>query len=593
MLGGIAAKADSLVQGSSVPNDWRPRLQNYEHKKLIAALTRLDEVPADSDQFSAWIEAGAHLDFLRGNVLADELVIYASGEYAFIHAVAIPNDRLAPVDQQDLLNWSFNPYTSIASYVTGGGRDDVWVERGPSGTGTQTLKDAVQLVFGRTFEGWTGSGRTYYELHQEYAHLTGIHWRPESRAYCRFDEHGDLEPVVSVTSREDKGSRIALVSFKWRPLEEYLAATKSSIVRMFDFTLLRRSEFSGWSGGPTQEINESPDLFYRRKVMPGYAAYTRGVQILRPRRPYQAIFTGITDGWFGRENKQHAEFIAYDWRNKRVTRVSTDPQATTNYFQAAGNSLPFELSPAFFRPEVLLKYKADRDKYTVGERDVSCRAAWHLEAIDVNEAGQVHAYICYLRRLPYAEQLHWLSFNEPPKTNISERAVINDFQGEWVSFVQPLRKVLSIVQRWRDANATWWILRDEKLLERVNIPLTASRDEWAEAYMDLAKLVVEGFETKTIRTRLDAAQVSYDKEDKTIALLEKLLTARPGGEIQKLDGLRTVQLLRSKAKGHAEGSEAQQLAQAALMEHESFANHFQHVCAQVADELEAIARCMS
>jgi hypothetical protein len=36
------------------------------------------------------------------------------------------------------------------------------------------------------------------------------------------------------------------------------------------------------------------------------------------------------------------------------------------------------LSPAFFRPEVLLKYKADRDKYTVGERDVSCRAAWHL-----------------------------------------------------------------------------------------------------------------------------------------------------------------------------------------------------------------------
>lgn len=561
---------------------------------MIEAITRLDEVPADSKPFSDWIEAEAHLDFLRRNARADEVVIYASGECTFIHSVAVPNGRLAPVDQQDLIQWSFNPYTSIASYVTGGGREDVWVERGLSGTGTKTLKDAVQLIFGRTFEGWTGPGRTYYELHQEYAHVTGIHWRPEKRAYCRFNEHGDLEPVVPVTSREDKGSNMALVSFKWEPLEEYLAASNASLVRMFDFTLLRRSGFSGWSDGPTQEINESPDFFYRRKVMPGYAAYTHGVQIIRPRRSPKAIFTGITDGWFGKQNRQHAEFIAYDWRNTLVTKISTDPAATTNYFQAEGNALPFELSPAFFRPEVLLKYKADRDKYTVGERDVSCRAAWHLEAIDVNEAGQVHAYICYLRRLPHEEQLHWLSFNEQPKASISERAVINDFQGEFVIFVQPLRKVLSIVQRWHHSKVAWWALRDEKLLERVNTPLTESRDEWAEAYMDLAKLVIEGFETNAIRARLDASQVLYAKEDKTIALLEKLLSSTgTAGDGQKLLGLRTVQLLRSKAKGHAGGREAQQLAQNALMEHETFANHFQHVCAQVTDELEAVEKWMS
>lgn len=78
---------------------------------------------------------------------------------------------------------------------------------------------------------------------------------------------------------------------------------------------------------------------------------------------------------------------------------------------------------------MLLKYKADRDKYTVGERYVSCRATWHLRGIDVNEAGQVHAYICDLRSLPYSEQLHWLSYNEPPKTSISSRAITNDFKG--------------------------------------------------------------------------------------------------------------------------------------------------------------------
>ncbi|WMT56900.1 hypothetical protein [Truepera radiovictrix] len=548
-------------------------------------------MPADSKLFSEWIQAEAHLDFLRRNARADELVIYASGEYTFIHSVAVPSERLEPSDQQDLMQWSFNPYTSIASYVTGGGREDVWVERGLSGTGTKTLENAMQLIFGRTFEGWTGPGRTYYELHQEYAHLTGIHWRPEKRAYCRFNEHGDLEPVVSVTSREDKGSNIDLVSFKWEPLEEYLAASNASLVRMFDFTLLRRSGFSGWSDEPTQEIIESPDFFYRQKVMPGYAAYTRGVQIIRPRRTLEAIFTDMTDRWFGRSNKQYVEFIAYDWRNKRVTRISTDPAATTNYFQAKENALPFEVSPAFFRPEVLLKYKMDRDKYTVSDRDVSCRAGWHLPAIDVNEAGQVHAYICYLRRLPYEEQLHWLSYNEPPKASISERAFINDFKGEFVNFVQPLQKVLSIVRRWHDDKVVWWTLRDEKLLERVNTPLTESRDEWAEAFMDLAKLVIEGFETKEIRARLDKAQVPYEMEDKTIALLEKLLS-KTGTGVEKLAGLRTVQLLRSKAKGHAGGSGAHQLAQDALTEHESFASHFQHVCLQVADELESIETWM-
>lgn len=568
-------------------------MHNFEHKKLVQAITKLDQVPEDPELFSEWIKAEAHLEFLRRNDNADELVIYAAGEYSFIHTVAVPNSQLTPINQQDLMQWSLNPYTSVASYVWGGGRDDVWIERGLIGTGSKTLENAIQLIFARTFEGWTGPGHTYYELNQEYAHITGIHWRPESRAYCRFNEHGDLEPVVSITSRDDTDGDTVLVSFEREPLEEYLTASDYSLVRMYDFTLLRYSNFSGWPDGAPQDINESPDFFYHRKVMPGHAAFTRGVQIIRPRRAHQTIFAGIKDGCLGKKNKRYVEFIAHDWRNGIVTKISTDPMATTNYFEAEGNSLPFELSPAFFRPEVLLKYKADRDKYTVGERDVSCRAAWHLKGIDVNEAGQIHAYICDLRLLPFEEQLHWFSYNEPPKTGISERAIINDFQGEFVRSVQPVQKVLSIAQRWSERKVAWWQLRNRKLLERVNTPLTASHDEWAEAFMDLAKLIVEGFETKAIRAKLDLVQIAYDKEDKTIALLEKLLNKdEVTGEDQKLDGLRTVQLLRTKIKGHAGGSEAQQLAQDALMEHETFANHFQHVCTQVAEELETIEKLM-
>ena len=58
-------------------------MHNYEHKKLIKAITNLDEVPVDSHAFSEWIHAKAHLEFLHDNARADELIIYASGEYTF------------------------------------------------------------------------------------------------------------------------------------------------------------------------------------------------------------------------------------------------------------------------------------------------------------------------------------------------------------------------------------------------------------------------------------------------------------------------------------------------------------------------------
>lgn len=126
---------DANARGESLPN--------YEHKKLIEAIVRLDEVPEDSPAFSEWIKAEAHLSFLRQNAQADELVIYASGEYTFINAVIVPTDRLTPINREDLMRWSLTSYGSIAGYTWGGGRDDLWIERGLSGTGTTTLEGAL------------------------------------------------------------------------------------------------------------------------------------------------------------------------------------------------------------------------------------------------------------------------------------------------------------------------------------------------------------------------------------------------------------------------------------------------------------------
>ena len=94
-------------------------MSSYEHKKLIETITRLDRVPDDSQAYSEWIRAGAHLTFLRENARANELVVHTSGEYTFVHSVAVPNDRISPPDRGDLMNWSLTPYTSFEDSPNG------------------------------------------------------------------------------------------------------------------------------------------------------------------------------------------------------------------------------------------------------------------------------------------------------------------------------------------------------------------------------------------------------------------------------------------------------------------------------------------
>ena len=399
---------------------------------------------------------------------------------------------------------------------------------------------------------------------------------------------GDIDHVVSVTSKGGPQD-ISLVSFKRGPLEEYLAASASILIRRFDFTLLNYQDFTGWPEGPENSHYES-DVFYQQKVDAGKAAYTKGVQIIRPSRPKHRIFESIQNPSTGGGRNQYVEFVAQDWRNARIAKISTDPSATVPYFRAGESRLPFEVSPAFFRPDVLQKYKADQDKYTVDEenRTIRCRNIWELRGYDVNEAGQVHTYLCYLRELPYQEQLYWQSFNEKPKANISIRAFTNDFEGEFYDLDAPLLSVLSTIRSWSESELDWWQLVDDSLLERVSVPRAESRNEWSDAFLDLAKLVIEGFRVRPLRKVLRNLDIQFGDEG-SLALLEKVLNGHNAlKDGDRLEGLRTVQYLRTKGNAHVSGGESLDLAKSALELHGTFAEHFERVCGDVARELNLI-----
>ena len=586
-------------------------MPSYEHTQILDALDALNQPPSEESDYLSWITAKRHFEMLIHNSRSGEVVLYTSiltrrtvngaliSIDSFAHAVMARESDVNTMSHDNpggLVSWMSTPYGGRAGFAeTPGEPDRLEIDLYGIHPHAESSRRTQNLVFGRELEGLADKDALYFELLQEFAHATKIHWRQEHRAYCRIDDSGEVEPVVSVTKPENHDSPV-LITCKREVLEQYLVATGNVLVRFFELLVTKRDKFQRWDGAVEKDYVEPPELFYNQLVHHDGHAWTKAAQVIRPVIPERDLRRSALGSWYEDEDREYASFLIQDWRNRQTVEVSAKPGATTNYFEAGNNSLPFEVSPAFFKPEVLSKYKADRDRYTIDEahRIITCRGAWELRGYDVNEAGQVHAYICYLRNLPYREQLYWQSHNEQPKGPISKRAIDNDFKGEWSFHVKPLEGVLEILQEWVRADLDWWDVRDASLFHRVNTPLTNSKEEWAQAFQDLSILVVEGFPERAIRPLLSQQGVLFEKNERSLALLEKLLNSMDttGGENIRLQALREAQQIRTKVRAHGGGSEGEELARDALTRFGTYRGHFENVCDRIAGELKAIEVCI-
>ena len=323
-------------------------MTSFEHDQIGRAIDLLEATGETDRGHSSWLRAKGHLNILRQNAGDTEVVLFACSKTTFIHAVITQESDVTPPDHDDLLNWSSSPFRGRAGYSWGAGTDTVRLEVSDFSPQPRTMKSSQNLVFGRQLEGLDEP--LHYELLQEFVHATGILWREEQRAYCRIDENGDFEPVVSITNPGDI-AKTTLITCKREPLEQYLAATGSILVRFFDFMMVRKDQFHPWNGGVTERKIESKNLFYEQCITPAGNAWTRGTQIVHVTTSREDLFQAIIEFPFQRTGRQYATFVVHDWRNKKVHEVSTDPDHTANYFNAENNSLPYETSRHFSGPK--------------------------------------------------------------------------------------------------------------------------------------------------------------------------------------------------------------------------------------------------
>ena len=550
-------------------------MAKFEHDQLLNKLTALSTRPEEEDKFNEWIEVVPQLLALIDNLNEDEYIACAVSDSLFIQTAIVPREQLVKPDINNLLGWGIDSTGHrISQWITYNPDKKTYLEEN-NFLGCESIKKSQSLVFHRTFEGMKDERRDYYELLQEFTHISGIHWRDEYNAYCKFDEKGKLDGIVSISNEP-----IKLVTVNRKILDEYLYLSKSAIVRVFDFTLFGKG-FNGWNQD-NEVIKQIKNTYYEQSIEPSNGSYTRGFQIINSKDSDKEIYKRVSTIGSG-DDKKYVEFIAYDWRHDNVCEISTDPSATTNY-SAKKEGFPFELSPAFFNPEVLSKYKADRDKYALRPRRIECRSTWSLKGWDINKAGQIHAYICDLRNLPHSEQLYWRSFNEEPKACISDRAFASDFKAEYSSDVDPIDKIKGKLYHWRDCDVFWWQPAEPRVFENVTRPLTDSKDEWANSFMELSKLIAEGFRVKPIRKALDDASITYNENYQSIKLLELLC----GTITRELSALKEMQMIRTKFKGHSGASAADEISKKIIKEHGGYPQHFNAVCDRLLVELDII-----
>ena len=555
---------------------------------IIQSLKNISEAPVEPSAFEDWLKAEDALAFLRENANQDEIVVYASPGHTFIHAVLVPTKNVTPPDIDDLLAWNFNAYGSWGVSYSFTNRSSIEVV-GPFDRGDgRTYAGGQKLIFPRSFEGRVGR-EGYWELFQPFAHVFGLHFLEERNAYCRLDQLGDIEDVVkivSVPSSDEFGAGAAII-FRREVLDQWMALNDMVLVRTFDFTRYRASDFHGWSGTLDSIDRNDNDMHYRVTIEKGYGSFVRGCQIIRPSIRREDLMDEY--GWPRKKEKEYETFIIQDWKNGVIREISCAPGATANYF--VKSDLPFETSPAFFRPEVLQKYKADSDKYDFKDRSISCRGTWHLKTYDINEAGQVHTYIVYLADLPYAEQLHWKAYNEPPKAPISKRALTTDFEGRFHLEYDALRSLKQVLQDLISARVPWWTLRSEKALEQTHYPVTSSADEWADEILHLDQLVVEGFVERWLRKKAQDLGRAPDTTLRSLKLVEECLVALGHEEDHAraiTAPLQEVHYLRSKVKGHAGGEEATEIKKQTLGTHGSYRKQYEAMCTRIDESMRTI-----
>jgi hypothetical protein len=219
-----------------------------------------------------------------------------------------------------------------------------------------------------------------------------------------------------------------------------------------------------------------------------------------------------------------------------------------------------------------------------------------LKTYDINDVGQVHTYIAYLRDLPHEEQLYWKAHNEPPKGPMSERAITTDLRGERYAERDAIEGIRKTVNDLNSEPPAWWAPRSDKIVARAHYVVTTSEDEWATEILNLDQLTVEGFRTTALRAHAVRLGRSGVEKLGSLKLIEQCLIGLGWDEEPALEvtaPLHELHYIRSRVKAHDAGSEVATIRRNVLKEHGTFVKHSRSLSTRCDEAMSTIAKALA
>lgn len=405
------------------------------------------------------------------------------------------------------------------------------------------------LVIYRYFH---GAFPKYFELDQEFRLYHDLAEDEERGLLFAFDRSGREIEVVRINSNK--------IAAQLKYLRQFQAGTRFHLAIFVDSTRYSQLTLADVPAAEQRRSHVDGGLRWHRVVAKcdfkePYATFSRVLgKVILPPPPLESA--GI---WpFEDADDQAVNFIIGIDSEGRSVEHTSDPDVPDNYFGANPGAAHY-LTPVFFRREVLGKYFAEPERYTVADGQLTCLGLWSCR-IDNDLEKHVAVFLGDLGRdLPFEERLHWRQFNVPPAGRISETNFRRSFLAQ---FTDPKAVDLTFRHEYAEVARDWekaqgWRLflppsaGDAHLLDTVRVPVTNSQVELDEQIAHLTKLLIDSLNENEIAARAGTIPEGTKGIGKLALFME--LTKFPERE-SVIQFLRDLQALRSTGSAHRKGS---------------------------------------
>lgn len=411
------------------------------------------------------------------------------------------------------------------------------------------------FVIHRSFHGVRES---YNEILEEFRHYHQLYHDFERNQLLKFDDRGDEIVVAKIEANK--------VEVRLREVRQFLARKEMHLAIYFDlkrYSKLLSDDF------PIKLEHKDDLTFYELRADSENSlfgdqhkslSYLLGKKLIPP---FSLDRCGIWP-FDEKEEENYIEFIIGLDENGDSVSYSCKPDGLANYF-GANPDAPYYLTPVFFRREVLTKYYAHPERYSVEDGFLRCQGLWGLQ-IDNNHNNYIVVFLGDLGRdLPQDERLYWRSYNVLPEGKISKVNFKRSFLAE---ATDPEQIDLAFKSRFSGFSQKWkaamgWSLflklaeADQHLYEALHIPLTNSQAEFDSQILALTKLMIDSLN----ESEIVKATPGGNTETKGISKLEQFLKAYQYPDYQQcIQFLRNVQSLRSSSVAHRKGDNYKKIA---------------------------------